>query len=299
MRLATLACLTVLLIASHGSAKTIYVNNQMGSDSASGLSQQPEAEHGPVRTLTAALALASKADRIVVANTGVPYYESISLSLPQHSGFRHKPFVIEGNGAVLDGTLTHDLGAWQAVASDIFSMQPRRLTYQQLFAGGVPLERVDLTSVDELQQLQPTQWTLLNGRMYFRTEDNKIPTEYNLRHAGLQTGITLYDVRFVRIENLVVQGFQQDGVNAHELVRDCQLVDVDARANGRAGLSVGGVSRVEAERSNFYDNGRVQVRTEGLAELALEACEVDDATAPTYKTGGRSLKVDGKAVLAP
>src|SRR5690606_25077001 len=122
---------------------------------------------------------------------------------------------------------------------------------------------------------------------------------YELRHCGLQTGITLYNTRHVRIENLIVQGFQQDGINAHELVSHCQLVNVECRANGRSGLSVGGVSRVSVVGSHFYDNGRVQVRTEGLAHLELTGCDVAEEPAPAYSAGGRRLLVDGEPVTAP
>jgi hypothetical protein len=280
-------------------ATNYYVNNQLGNDRATGLSALPDAENGPVRSISVALARASRADRIVLADTGQPYREPISLSLPQHSGFPDKPFVLDGGGAVLDGTVTAAPGAWRHVEGNVFAMRPRRLTYQQLFSAGQPLKQAALLSRYEVANLQPLEWALFDGQIFFRTEGNKIPQEYTLRHAGLQTGITLYDVRHVLVQNLVVQGFQQDGVNAHELVRDCQLVDIDSRANGRSGLSVGGVSRVSAVRSNFYENGRVQVRTEGLAELELTSCDVGHTTAAAFRTQGRSLIVDGKVVTAP
>lgn len=298
-RLGLLTLLVATSVACSARGATYYVNNLLGSDRATGLSAEPQADDGPVRTLCAAFARAGRADRIVLANTGEPYREMISLSGPHQSGFKGRPFVIEGNGAVLDGTVTAEPGAWQHVEGNVFALRPRRLTYQQLFSNGKPLTRAVLYSKYEVSQLQPTEWALLDGRMFFRTEGNKIPENYGLRHTLLQTGITLYDVRHVRIENLVIQGFQQDGINAHELVRDCQLVDVDCRANGRAGLSVGGVSRVEAVQCNFYDNGRVQVRTEGLAELKLIDCDVDTSGAPAFESGGRSLTANGKAVLGP
>lgn len=293
--LLTLLVVTGVTCSARGA--TYYVNNLLGSDRATGLSAEPQAENGPVRTLSAALARAGRADRIVLANTGEPYREMISLMGPHQSGLKDHPFVIQGNGAVLDGTVTAAPKAWQHVEGNVFAMRPRRLTYQQLFSDGKPLARATLYSKHEVPQLQPTEWALLDGQMFFRTEGNKIPADYELRHTLLQTGITLYNVRHVRIENLVIQGFQQDGVNAHELVRDCDLVDVDCRANGRAGLSVGGVSRVEAVRCNFYDNGRVQVRTEGLGELKLLDCDVDTQGAPAFESKGRSLMADGKPVL--
>lgn len=291
--------LMLLTATATAPAATYYVNNQLGSDHASGLTETLQPDHGPVRTIAAALARAGRGDRIVLADTGQPYREQISLSLPQHSGYRDRPFVIEGGGAVLDGTVVAALGAWRHVEGNVFAMRPSRLAYAQLFAAGQPLEQVKLQSRYDATSLSAKQWALEGGEILFATEGNQNPYEYPLRHTGLQTGITLYDVRHVRIENLVVQGFQQDGINAHELVRDCEIVGVDSRANGRSGLSVGGVSQVRAFQSNFYQNGRVQVRTEGLAELELGGCDVGNDTAPAYKSAGRRLMVDGAEVFAP
>jgi hypothetical protein len=97
----------------------------------------------------------------------------------------------------------------------------------------------------------------------------------------------------------VIQGFQQDGVNAHELVSHCELIEVECRANGRSGLSVGGVSRLDVVRSNFYDNGRVQVRTEGLASLELSQCDVAEEPSPAYSADGKQLLIDGKSLTMP
>src|SRR5690606_40787783 len=142
-------------------------------------------------------------------------------------------FVIVGNGATLDGTILAAPGAWRHVAGSTFAMRPRRLTFQHLFLAGKPLSRSEATAPEALR---PLEWELAGGHIYFTTEDNRVPESYDLRHCGLQTGITLYNVQNVRIENLVIQGFQQDGVNAHELVSTCELVEIECRANGRSGL---------------------------------------------------------------
>ena len=143
------------------------------------------------------------------------------------------------------------------------------------------------------------QWALVGDRITFRVEPGKLPADSSLRHCGLQTGITLYNVQHVRIENLVVQGFHTDGISAPDLVRDCVIEGVECRANGRSGLSVGGASRVDVTRSNFYDNGRVQVRSEGQGRLSLQASDVDDSTAPKFQTSGGFLTVDKQPITAP
>ena len=46
-------------------------------------------------------------DIISLADTGVPYYESISLVGTRHSGTGERPFMILGNGATLSLSLIH------------------------------------------------------------------------------------------------------------------------------------------------------------------------------------------------
>jgi len=227
-----------------------------------------------VRTLDRALRLVRAGYRIVIANTGEPFREMISLCDVGQRGFPDLPLVIQGNGATLDGTVTAAQGAWKYETDNIFSFRPRRLAYQQLFLDGKPLTRA--RSVDyagATLPIEPLEWALLTDRIAFRVENGKLPEQYALRHAGLQTGITLYNTEYIRIENLVIQGFQQDGVNAHELVNHCELVGVECRANGRSGISVGGVSRVTLVDCKCYDNGRAQLRVEGQGRVTARGCD--------------------------
>lgn len=270
-----LAVLLPLLLLAPASARDLFVDNRFGDDTRSGLAPMPADNDGPLATIEQALRIAAPGDHIRVANTGTPYREQVSIFGCNQHGLEGRPLTLSGNGAVLDGTVAAAYGAWRHVEGDVFAMRPRRLAYQQLFRDGQPLERAALvTHYGVAQALGPLQWSYLDGRLLLRVEEGDLPSYYDLRHAGLQTGITLYNTRHVVIEDFIVQGFQQDGVNAHELVRDCVLRGVECRANGRSGLSVGGVSRVRADRCAFYDNGRVQVRAEGLSRLTLVGCEV-------------------------
>jgi hypothetical protein len=147
------------------------------------------------------------------------------------------------------------------------------------------------------QELRPLEWALAEGQILVRTEANRLPDSYDLRHAGLQTGITLYNTHHVRVQNFIIQGFQQDGINAHELVRDCELVNVELRANGRSGLSVGGGSRVTVRNSNSYDNGVSQVRSEGSARIAIEKSDIDKKSMMPFDQAGGEITVDGAPVF--
>jgi len=281
---------------SAATARNIYVNNQLGDDQFSGDRESIASKAGPTRSIGRALRLVLPGDRVVIANTGQPYREQLSISGRCLRGSERRPLVISGNGAVLDGTVTAQSGAWRHVSGDLFMLRPKRLAFQQLFRDGQPLGRVRLAShYDAPQALKPLEWSLTSGAIYLRTEEDRLPRSYGLRHAGLQTGITLHNTRHVVIEGLVIQGFQQDGVNAHELVRDCALRNVECRANGRSGLSASGVSRLRAEGCNLYDNGVVQARASGLATLELDGCDIQQTgDAPAYQAHDGKILIDGE-----
>lgn len=295
-----LAVAVLLVTAIPSGAADLYVNNRLGNDLSSGHTATPDELNGPLKTINHALEIACPADRVILADTNQPYREQISICGPRLHGFKGKPFTILGNGAVLDGTVRAELGAWKPLSGDVFAMTPRRLRFQQLFREGKPLKRANLASgVEVAQALEPLQWVLARNQLLFRVEEGKLPQAYGLRHSGLQTGITLYNTHHVVIQDLIVQGFQQDGINCHELVRDCELRGVECRANGRSGLSTGGVSRVNATLSNFYDNGTVQVRTEGMSRLRLAKCEVSKKSpGRAFEVRGGRLDANGERILA-
>src|SRR5262245_18366343 len=227
IRLASAICTLITLASVTAAARDIFVDNAAGSDAKLGRRADTRAGDGPVQTLDRALRLVRRGDRIVLANNSEPYHEMISLCDVGQRGYADQPLVIQGNGAILDGTVVAAPGAWKYESDNIVSCRPRRLTYQQLFRDGKPL--VQARTAGATAALQPLEWALLPDRIAFRVEDGRLPEQYHLRHAGLQTGITLYNTEYVRIENLIIQGFQQDGINAHELVRNCELVGVECR----------------------------------------------------------------------
>jgi len=264
-----LALILSLLLTGVATAEIWYVNSEAGRDSNNGrLPEGVTLGNGPFRTIGRALEVANIGDTIVLAATSTPYRESLTFSGRRHSGFSDRPFRLVGNGAVLDGTQDILPEQWQLVSSEIFRFRPTDGAFQQLFLGDKPAtyQAVDRETLD---QLQPLHWTLLQGRVYFRTADGHLPQAYPLRYASHQTGITLYAVQFLNIENLIVQGFWLDGVNAHDNVWDTKLVGVTLRGNGRSGLSVGGCSRLDVVSSLIGDNWRHQVRTETLGRLRL------------------------------
>jgi hypothetical protein len=278
--------------AANGYARDIFVSNQAGDDRFDGSSAVTQGSQvGPVRTIARALRAAAPGDRIVLAATNEPYRESITLQSAQHSGIPDRPFQLLGNGAILDGLAPIPAGAWEHVRGDVFRFRPARTSYQLLFLEGRPAVRVPSDQTTRrLPALKPKEWCLFDRHIYFCVEPGKLPDAYGLQFAFLTVGITLYEVRNVVIRDLTVQGFQLDGINAHDGVVNARLSGVTCRGNARSGVSVGGASRVRLENCLLGGNGAAQLRTEGFSHTRLLDCRLLDATAPPLvREGGEVL----------
>jgi hypothetical protein len=322
---ALLCCFFVALAhALPLAAREIFVDNTTGNDRNIGTSATNSSlGGGPCRSITRALAVAQESDQIVVANTGVPYRESLTLFGMRNSGSPKFPFVIIGNGAVLDGSVPVNPRGWQYFDNDIFRLTPTRTSYQQLFLEGVPLQRVHLDNNNlQLPTLRPFQWCMFERQIYLcmkqPTEDDLAfaastgdeflqqlytrepwkysPGEYDFSIAGLPVGITLYDVRNVVITDLFVQGYQLDGINAHDKAFAVELLGVTTRGNGRSGISIGGASRVKIAESSSRYNGAAQIRTEGFSHTIIVDSELLGATAPPLVREGGDVTINGLIV---
>ena len=300
MRIAGLAiAVSLALAAGHAAARDLFVNNLAGDDHFNGrvaVSTQPG--DGPVHSLAKALRLCDGADRVILANTGTPYHESVALMGDRHSGFRGQPFTIEGNGATLDGSSPVPADAWQNYRGDVFRFQPERMAYQQLFLDNLPARRHPaVSSLAGVPPLVPLQWTLHDGWVYFRVEPGRLPDSYHVSDADLQVGLTLYKVEYVLIENLIVEGYQLDGINCQDVHPPVTLANITAQGNGRSGIAVCGSSHVTIESCRLGANGESQLHVEGPGETRVERSElVGTATAPKWLADGSRLLIDGQPV---
>ena len=272
-----------LSISATALARDIFVNNQTGSEFLDGFSEDREqGQTGPVKTITQALALARRGDNIVLAKTGQPYRESVSIQGARHNGIKRKPFLIIGNGATLDGTRTIKPQEWDIIGNAVFEMTPRETTNTLLYLDGKPATQVDVKRDSKnVPELAPEQWCIYRGRVYFKCEEGKLPLDYELSLTDLQVGITIYNVRGLIISDLTIQGFRQDGKNAHDNVFECELAELRIRGNVRSGISVGGSSRVVIDACLIGSNGKTQVRTEARSIVTLRANDIlatDDGT---------------------
>ena len=285
MSLILRAAAVVLLLAPISFGRDIYVHGFRGDDRNTGHSAQNVGlTDGPVRTISRALKLANSGDRVVVDSEGGPYRESISLVGQSHSGAMGVPFIIEGNGAVLDGTESLPPGIWKHYRGDVYrfqlTMQPVNMTYFAIFNNGKMLERIAAPSgVRKLPSLEPNTWCLFDGFIYFRTEGNRSPLlelDYSLSYSARQVGVSLIQVDNVRIHDLEVRGFQVDGISAANGARSVILDNVTCRKNGRSGLTIGRASTVYAGYGTFAENQTTQVLALPFSRGKLYDCQVSE-----------------------
>lgn len=295
-------CVLILLTASlvlgpAGFARDLYVNNESGSDLHDGL--EPAAAvgyRGPFRTIARALRTAQAGDRIHIENTGIPYRESVTLQADRHSGLGSDPFMIIGNRAILDGSMEVAPQSWEHFQNDIYRFRSENKYFKVLYLGRRPAKRsLDDDPQSRVLGLEPLEWTLADGYVYFRAEEGKLPSSYELSHTVLPVGITLYEVKNVIVQDLTIQGFHLDGVNAHDGARQVDLVGLVCRGNGRSGISVGGASRVRIEGCLVGDNGLAQLRTEGFSHTSVINCDlIDQPHAPALLREGGEVTVQNR-----
>jgi hypothetical protein len=296
MRGMTLAAVVGLtLAASPASGRDVFVDNVGGDDRFDGSSPRSMGGNGPCRTISRALRAADKGDRIIVANTGTPYTECVSLQGGRNSGHPWRPLVIEGNGATLSGLAPVPETAWEPFSANVLRFWPARKAFQQLYRDGLPLVQREAPESGPLPDLQPLEWCLFRGAVYFRPEDGLLPTDYRLEYALHPVGLTLYEVRHVVIRGFVVQGYQLDGVNAHDNAFDVLITGLNCRGNGRSGISIGGASRVTIDSCLAGNNGQAQVRTEGYCQARIVNSDLIENTAPGLVKEGGEVIVESPA----
>ncbi|MCL2622755.1 MAG: hypothetical protein FWD31_03720 [Planctomycetaceae bacterium] len=282
-------------------AKDIYVNNATGHDRNLGQSgATADGLAGPVRTIARAVDLSRSGDCIILAPTEIPYRESLCLFGKNQSGDDFSAFVIEGNGAILDGSEFLPIEAWSHAFENTFRFRPTRFTHFQLFESGYPMKRVAVEpGAKTVPPLNEMEWCICNGFLYVCLENFKRPQDYHFTYSEKMTGITIMQTNNIRINDLVVQGFQIDGISVVNNTKNVILDNVVVRGNGRNGLTIGAASSVSAGYSLFGDNNAAQIDMAGRSELLLFLCEMKttdysaNTTKPSQAAGSSTITNNG------
>jgi hypothetical protein len=272
VRAFALALVACLIWPAPAAAATIYVDALHGDDANDARSERPSSPgNGPVRTIARALERAGYGDTISLANHGIPYYEPISLTGRRHSGFLSIPFVLEGNGAIVDGSSPVPPRAWKRADGDLWKMTPRRKGHYVLLVGDEPLPEFRVPgAAAQLPAIPVGQWAAWRGSIYYHLPRYEEPSYLPLRLARWGVGLTLYDVRNVVVRNVTFRHFRLDGVNAHDRCRNVVLEDVRCVGNGRAGVAAAGTSDVTLRSCQVMGNLRHSVLITERAAAILD-----------------------------
>lgn len=279
-------------------ARDWFVDNVAGDNRWDGRTAQRQGEtFGPLREIRMALDRATAGDRIVLVKNDEPYRECISLVGNKHSGTVFQPFIIEGNNAILDGAKSTGEFDWQSLGGDLYRLPLSESASQILFLDGIPALRAPAFGpLRQEKELPVRAWRLETGSLVFRAERNKLPLDYKPSIAKHPTGVTLYKVNDVIVRDLTVQGFQIDGIQAHDAgtFQPVVIAGCTARGNGRSGIAVVGASAVAIDGCLVGDNGESQLHLRGPADSSVTNSRLLDNTGPMAEIrGGGVLRIDG------
>jgi hypothetical protein len=173
-----LATLFWMATAAAAPARDIFVDNINGDDRRGGTLAVSQGESGgPCHSIAKALRIAKASDRIIIANTGQPYRESVSIQGGRHNGTGDFPFVIVGNGATLDGRVSLGDAEWEYVAANVFRTRP-----PDELSAGFPGRRGGRSQHLRTAGSQAGTFGVVpaGGWIYFRVEQGKLPWSYEL-----------------------------------------------------------------------------------------------------------------------
>lgn len=231
-------CIAVLLFSSYLSAASdIYVNNQNGSDTNTGL------EPGKAfRTIRKAIAVVKPGDIVRLANTGSPYQESLVLA--NVNGTADQRITIEGNGSTLSGCQPLDLTQWEQAGpglykNSVFYKANRFVSdfmriYYFLFDGEMcrmgRSRKGPCADFKNPADLKENEWTFTDSdsTFYLKINPAKKLADCRIEQPVRSNAVAVSgNTSYITIRNLICthvynDGFGLTGVNHHIILENIQ-----------------------------------------------------------------------------
>ncbi|MEW6355308.1 MAG: right-handed parallel beta-helix repeat-containing protein [Planctomycetota bacterium] len=249
MNLRSLVVVLVLLAAAAARGETYYVNNKAGNDENDGLSAEKA-----FATIARAIKTCKTSDTLSLANTGTPYREPIPLA--NLGGTPAKPFVIEGNGAVISGLREIKPEQWTK-NGDVYEIKGEK-------PYGFPSLLIDgkETPPGDPAKLEPGQWAWPKdpekktaGTLRFRPEAGKTPADYKLEATLEVSGFRVASSSYIVVKDLVSEWHSNDGFNIHGDCRGIYCENIEGRFNGDDGFSIHEAIEAVVRNGHFHHNG--------------------------------------------
>ena len=230
VRRIAIAVLLLLFVAECCQARGLYVNPNAGSDSADGLSATAADGHGPVKTIAQAVRLAGPGDTIYLGGfTFKGNKEYIGVYGPK-SGEPGRPITVDGQGAVIDGSIPLDPEDWQEVGPGLY----RNLTIFQntlhksedwvacfcfVFDGGLNRmghsQKAPRSPYKKPSELQPGEWIYQKEdehAVYIKIDPKKTLADYKIEVPVINSGVQIDGtISHIVFKNITVTHVINDG----------------------------------------------------------------------------------------
>jgi hypothetical protein len=266
----------ILMSLTPAMAKVIYVNNRTGDDVYDGSNPEVGAfRTGPVRTLARAQVLVGPGDVIEIANTGDTYFDSLHLVGTNASGVAGHPTVVNGNGAVIDGSEPVAPDDWKPLGNGLWRLDPREKGWFQLVRETEVVAEAEHAPSAGQPSPAPGTWSAWHGSVYYRALPSELPPIEPYRLARREAGIFLYGVHDVVVRDLTVRYFRLDGVNAHDQAYRVVLQNIISEKNGRSGVFVGGSSEIVLSGGATIDNRAASLLIKEQAKADVREMKLD------------------------
>ncbi len=244
MKATRLTALAALLLANPAAADTWFINNKTGSDASNGRRAKTA-----FATIAKAVAAAKTSDTLVLANTGAHYREPIRLR--GLGGTSARPFVIEGNGAVITGLKPLLPERWERREDGLFFYPVANKPYGNPFLVSRGSRLPHAESADAIER---GQFLWDNAGILFRPEAGKAIADYELEATLIVSGLAVSSASYITCRNLVSEYHSNDGFNVHGDCRGIVCENIVGRHNGDDGFSVHETIGAVVRTAHFHHN---------------------------------------------
>jgi hypothetical protein len=227
-------------------ARDLYVDPQVGDDTADGSSAKP------VKTIARGIKLAGPGDTVHLATA--TYFEPIVFY--NRHGEPGRPITLDGHGSTVEGAPLIKPADWQQVSPGLYRndklMRPDLITRDDAVIGrwfftfDGKINHMGRTSkgksasLKQPADLEPGEWTIGKAEhaFYVRIDPAKQLDDCRIGAPIVGSGIIVAgDCAHLVVRNVTCQHVYNDGINIHGKTRDTLFQEITARECGDDGCS--------------------------------------------------------------